>query len=477
MAEYLSPGVYVEDKVFGQQPITGGSASVGAFVGFAPRGKVGEPVLVTSWTDFVNKFALGAPSPYMENAYLSYAVYGFFNNGGRSAYILRVTDGSHESASIVVANTSGDINIFAKDPGAWGNRLSVRILQGETENTFIVEVYLNNVQVEVFRNVTLGQDNNIIRVINEGSNYIQIDTEATEFEPNVLNTMHQLTGGMDGLSNVQDNHIIESLNAFNGVDNINLLVIPESQSSAVLQAGRAYAESRKDCTFIADGKLNDDIEAIKQTRASIHSPSVVLYYPWIEVMDPIGRTSRTKFIPSAGHIAGVIARIDNERGIFKAPAGVEADVRGAVGVRRNVTDAEHDQLNPNGINVIRAFADVGIVVWGARTTANTYVNVERELKYIKRAILESTKWAVFEPNNPDLWRRLRNSVTDFLRGRYNMGAYKGETEDQAFFVKCDAELNPQSEIDAGRVNVEVGVAINKPGEFIIFRIGQWAGGQ
>lgn len=478
MAEYLYPGVYVEEKKFGTPPMTGGSTSTGAFVGFMPRGQVGEPTFVTSWTDFVNKFAQGADSPYLKNSYLAYAVYGFFNNGGQRAWIVRATDGTEALAKAEFTNGVDAITFTAKDPGAWANKFKVKIsANGDVEGTYNVEILKGDSVVEVHRQLSLTADAefNFIGTINENSAYVVVDTDATVIDPTSL-ASQDFKEGKDGLEAVETSHLVDAMKKFDLVDQINLLVIPESQAQAVATEAVAYAEKRKDCVFIADAGQNDDFNSVQEFKKLFASDYMGLYSPWLEVTDPIGTVKKTKYIPNAGHVAGMIARTDATRGVFKAPAGTEAGLRGVLGVKIKFNDQEQGILNPKGINVIRVFPDTGIVVWGARTTANTYLNVRRELNYIMGAIFQSTKWAVFEPNNADLWRRLRNQVVSFLEARRLLGAYRGSGEGDAYFVKCDGELNTVTEINAGRVNTEVGVAINKPGEFVIFRVGQWEGG-
>ena len=480
MGEYLYPGVYVEEKKFGTPPMTGGSTSTGAFVGFAPRGPVGEPTFVTSWTDFVNKFALGADSPFMKNSYLAYAVYGFFNNGGQRMWVIRATDGTDSIATSTVPNGTNVITFSAKDAGAWANGIKVDItVNADFAGTYDVAVSKGTTVLEVHRQLGMADTANyhFVGTINANSKYIKVDTEATTIVDATLTTKtFTLMGGADGLTGISAAHLVSSIRKFDVVDQINLLVVPESQAQAVTTEAVAYCEKRKDCVFIADGEMNADFESIQTHKQLFNSEYMALYYPWVEISDPIGTVNKTKYVPTAGHVAGTIARIDTNRGVFKAPAGIEANLRGVLGVKVKLGDTEQGILNPKGINVIRAFPDAGIVVWGARTTANTYLNVRRELNFIMGSIFMSTKWAVFEPNNADLWRKIRNQVLAFLETRRVLGAYRGSGEGDAYFVKCDGELNTVAEINAGRVNAEIGVAINKPGEFIIFRIGQWDGG-
>lgn len=481
MGEYLYPGVYVEEKKFGTPPMAGGSTSTGAFVGFAPRGPVGDPTFVTSWTDFVNKFALGVDSPYMANSYLAYMVYGFFNNGGKRMWVVRATDGTHAFASIEIANGSNAITFRAKDPGTWANSFKVEITENrDFAGTYDVAILKGKNVMEVHRQLGFGADAdyNFVGTINENSQYVTVDTDATSIDTTTTVTKtFALSGGADGLGSVQTNHLLEAMRKFDLVDQINLLVIAESQAQAVTVDALAYAEKRKDCMYIYDGEYNADFESIQTHKQLFTSEFGALYFPWVEISDPIGTVKKTKYVPTAGHVAGVFARTDTERGVFKAPAGIEATVRGVLGVKYKLNDEEQGVLNPKGINVIRSFPDAGIVVWGARTNnPSVYINVRRELNYIMGAIFQSTKWAVFEPNNSDLWRKIRNQLVSFLEARRKLGAYRGNGEGDAYFVKCDGELNNTTEINAGRVNTEVGVSINKPGEFVIFRVGQWDGG-
>jgi uncharacterized protein len=155
-------------------------------------------------------------------------------------------------------------------------------------------------------------------------------------------------------------------------------------------------------------------------------------------------------------------------------------IRGAISLELNITKAEHDQLNPSGINCIRAFPGRGIRVWGARTLSSDpawrYLNVRRLFNYVEESIFEGTQWVVFEPNDQALWQRVKRTINAFLLGLWREGALFGATPDEAFYVKCDAETNPPESIDEGKLVVEVGVAPVKPAEFVIFRIGQWQGG-
>jgi uncharacterized protein len=182
-------------------------------------------------------------------------------------------------------------------------------------------------------------------------------------------------------------------------------------------------------------------------------------------------------VPPSGHIAGIYARVDTERGVFKAPANVA--VRGALDVTDALSKSDQNGLNPKGVNCIRVL-NGNIYVWGARTiggdaNADTkYVNVRRTLIFLRESIEQGTQWAVFEPNTPELWQKISRNVTAFLTTAWRAGALFGTTPQEAFFVKCDAETNQQATIDLGQVITEVGVAIVRPAEFVVFRISQTA---
>jgi phage tail sheath protein FI len=201
-----------------------------------------------------------------------------------------------------------------------------------------------------------------------------------------------------------------------------------------------------------------------------------LYYPWIEVMDPLTRRPIT--IPPSGHIAGVWARVDDQRGVHKAPANEV--IMGANGLAFQVTHAEQGGLNKNGINCIRAFPGRGIRIWGARTLSSDpewrYINVRRLFNFVSESIMTGTQWSVFEPNDPFLWTSLSISVSNFLRNVWRSGALFGATPAEAFYVKCDSETNPPEVIEAGMVVCEIGIAPVKPAEFVIFRLSQFTGG-
>jgi hypothetical protein len=258
---------------------------------------------------------------------------------------------------------------------------------------------------------------------------------------------------------------------------------------SVIGTALGYCKTRGDCFLIVDppGKLTRDTPATDPARVqdfvrnklTVKESYGAVYYPWLEIADPVGAGKNPRrFVPPSGFIAGLYARIDNTRGVWKAPAGTEASLFGAISLEHSVSDAEQDILNPIGVNCLRTFADSGLVVWGARTLAAQkdpefrYVPVRRYTIYLRQSIYRGTQWAVFEPNDAPLWAALKANIDDFMMGEFRKGALAGATPELAFDVKCDADLNPPSEVNAGRVNMEVRFAPLKPAEFVIIRISQ-----
>jgi hypothetical protein len=207
------------------------------------------------------------------------------------------------------------------------------------------------------------------------------------------------------------------------------------------------------------------------------SNNAAMFYPWIEVPDPVGIGRNPKrFVPPSGHVAGIFARTDIARGVWKAPAGIEAVVSGAIDLQHALVDADQDLLNPIGLNCLRKFPNVGIVSWGARTLSSDpewrYVPVRRTALFLKESLRRGMQWAVFEPNDTELWDRIRSNITAFMLGLFRQGAFQGTSPDEAFRVKCDRETNPQELVDQGIVTAQVAFAPLKPAEFVVIEISQ-----
>ena len=285
-------------------------------------------------------------------------------------------------------------------------------------------------------------------------------------------------------------------------DDVKIVAAPGRSEPDVYDAVLTHCETMKDRVAVLDGPLEfAEVVRLKDVASVDSAPSRkkasaddtaapvgyraraskygAYYVPWLLVKDPIDlRATDPVPVPPSGHIAGIYARTDATRGVHKAPAN--EIVRGAQGLMYRFTQQEQEVLNPNGVNCIRFFQGTGVKVWGARTLSADsewrYLPVCRLFCMIEESIARSTTWAVFEPNDDRLWKKLSHSVTAFLTPLWREGALLGATREEAFFVKCDRETNPDEVIDAGQVVMVIGIAPVKPAEFVIFRIGQRVGG-
>jgi len=292
------------------------------------------------------------------------------------------------------------------------------------------------------------------------------------------------TPGGDGIL-PQDPEYQAGLASFDNVQDVNILAVPGIGTQATVDFGTNYCTQRGDCVFIGDMAATDNTPAAAQTfinGLATKTSYGAVYFPWVQVTDPTGQSPAPILLPPSGFLAGIYARVDSTRGVWKAPAGTEANLGGAVGLAGLMNDAQQDTLNPIGANLIRFFAASGIVVWGARTLATRsnpeyrYVPVRRLAIFLERSIYNGIQWAVFEPNDEPLWSSLRLNIGAFMMNQFRAGAFQGSTPAQAFFVKCDAQTNPQSQIDAGIVTALVGFAPLKPAEFVVIQISQKTAG-
>jgi Bacteriophage tail sheath protein len=495
MPNYLSPGVYVEEVEAGSRPIEGVGTAVAAFVGLAGRGPANAPTLVTNWNQFTSTFG-----DFIEGSYLAHAVYGYFLNGGGAAYVVRVgADGVVPTASAEVPSSTDKakpaFQVAALEAGPEGNDITVDVQPAADEGSFKLVVKRGGREVESFDNLTTAKGKqNVATVVKAQSKTITIE-EAGALAPAAGST--SLAGGSAAVPSrvTPDDYVGNSADrtgfaGLEAVDEVTMLAVPDLMAvyeqgmidleglQAVHLAMIAHCELMGDRVAILDAPPGLNAQQIKEWRvdkAGYDSKYATLYWPWIKVFDPL--SGQAKFVPPSGHTAGIWARNDDTRGVHKAPANEV--VRGAISLALNLTKAEHDQLNPNGINCIRAFPGRGIRVWGARTISSDpswrYLNVRRLFNYIEESIFEGTQWVVFEPNDQRLWGRVKRTINAFLLRVWRDGALFGATPDQAFFVKCDEENNPPEVRDAGQLIIDIGIAPVKPAEFVVFRIAQFSG--
>jgi phage tail sheath protein FI len=290
--------------------------------------------------------------------------------------------------------------------------------------------------------------------------------------------------GTDGTAAVTETTFSSAFPRLDALTDFSLLAVPGEGTTAMADLGMAYCANRplQDVFFIAETASHDDTAAEaadfrnKLTTANSYG---ALYFPWVKALDPTGQSREPVLLPPSGYMAGLYARIDASRGVWKAPAGVEASLNGVVGLAAELSDVQHGNLNPLGVDVIRRFAGAGIVSFGARTISSDpewrYVPVRRTAIMLRVSIYYGIQWAVFEPNDEPLWSQLRLNIGSFVMTLFRQGAFQGSTPSQAFFVKCDAETTTQADIDSGVVNVLVGFAPLKPAEFVVVKISQQAG--
>ncbi|MFN0085528.1 MAG: phage tail sheath C-terminal domain-containing protein [Blastocatellia bacterium] len=411
-----------------------------------------------------------------------------------------VTTGVETLGRVVVNRVTGN-RVFLAAPG-----LTAAFPAGTSVSTedFTITVYNGDDIVETHTDLSMENTNSIDYVENRinlsatRSRYIRVSEAPLvtgNFPPTRTASPHRLGSipGTEGINGADDeagdyvgNEAVQTgFHAFDTVDGINILSAPGITLRPVILAGMTYCENRADVFYVAETSpaaltATDALDFKNATgsfagQQAFNSKYGAIYWPWIRVLDPI--TNRTISMPPSGAIVGSYSATDVRRGVHKAPAGIEDGfLNTAIGIERVVTKGEHDVLNPQGINVIRTFPGLGIVIWGARTVSKDpewrYVNVRRLFLFLEESIDEGTQWAVFEPNDPTLWARITRNVSAFLRIQWLEGKLVGNKPEEAFFVKCNEETNPPESVDLGRVITIIGVAPSKPAEFVIFRIMQ-----
>ena len=273
------------------------------------------------------------------------------------------------------------------------------------------------------------------------------------------------------------------LKAFEDLEDISIVAAPGStygfengyraNASTIVQLLISHAERMRYRIAVLDAGNGQDISQVRAMRATLDSKHAALYYPWVRILDPVSQ--QEIHLPPSGFVAGIYARNDVERAVYKAPANEVVTL--ALGFERTLNKAQQEVLNPEGVNCLRFFEGRGNRVWGARTISSDpewkYVNLRRYFAYLERSIDVGTQWAVFEPNGPALWANVRRTIADFLLNEFMMGAFVGDKPEKSYFVTCDRSTMTQNDLDNGRLVCLVGVAVVKPAEFVIFRIGQW----
>lgn len=487
---YLRPGVYVEESLNAVAPVVGpDSQSVAAFIGSATKGPV-TPTLVTSWTQYTSLYG-----SWGSDNTLATAVYLFFSNGGSRAYITRVVDSGAASATRTFADRQGSpddtLTLQAANPGTWGNSISITIQDSVLDDHFDVVVYYGGVAsgniVERFTdlNMTATSARYALSIINAGSTYVVASDAGSLATGGTRNpataSLQPLASGLNGDA-LTESDLVNAATELDVVTNALVLNVPGVTSTTAVNALIAYAESRDDVFVVLDA-LNDTVtNQLVRTATYTVSSLAAVYYPNLTIPNPVtSSVGATVTAYAGGAIVGQFMATDASRGVFKAPAGLENRIAGAVSVPK-LTNAQLDSLNSAvaPVNAIRYIPGSGIVVMGSRTLkagyVDRYVPVRRTLIYLRKSLSDLTEFAVFEPNDAALWRRITNTLSGFLTDFWSQGGLRGNLPSEAFYVKCDAETNPLAKVDNGEVNIEVGVALQRPAEFVVIKIGQFDGG-
>lgn len=524
----INPGVYIDELPNAVRTITGVSTSITAFIGSAEQGPTDYPILIHNFEDFSRIFG-----GLWKKSNMSYAIYQYFQNGGKVAIIVRV----HNSATETTFDIGAALEIRAAYPGQWSTNLEMVIEHEEEQDIHdIVEtekaidpsgintlfnltvrrrINANQIEdLETFRNISNKQNSPsfVTRVLEGQSDLVRVknisrpNEQPPESSPNAPFTLKD--AGTDGQTLTSEQIIgkVEmvgtkvkktGLQALDNVDIFNLLCIPpydatNKTSTDVYNTALSYFEEKQWRAILiidpppewnsADNPRDRAKGIDSQEFGSLRNKNAAIYFSRILALDLLDDNKPREFVP-CGVVAGVIARIDSERGVWKAPAGINASIKGISNLTVRLTDREIGELNSLSINCMRIMPPLGIVIWGARTMRGAdhladqwkYLAVRRLALYIEESLYRGTQWIVFEPNDEPLWGKIRVSVGGFMQSLFRQGAFQGPTPIEAYLVKCDEETTTQDDINRGIVNIIVGFAPLKPAEFVVLKIQQLAG--
>ena len=520
------PGVYIEEIPSGVRTITGVATSITAFIGRALKGLTDEPIVINSFSDYERQFG-----GLWVDSTMSYSVQDFYLNRGSQAIIVRIQNGALTAEiPLPAASPPGSfVTLLANSPGKWANILRASVdyntqdptaLPGSpiiiTQVSFNLIIYENNAEtgtdekVEEYLNVSMDPTSSryLPRVLEQNSTRVNVKKGGSGNWPTSIPSVTGSTKvgpspqGSDGneLTPAEYNGsqtLKTGIFALKKADLFNLLCIPpptrvsNTSSSVYSNAVKLCVDSRAmlivdppaDWGSSIDQAVSKPISQLSSLGVSgTDARNAALYYPLVKKMDPLRENQIDTFVP-CGIIAGVMAKTDTTRGVWKSPAGIDAAMSGVQSLQVNLTDAENGQLNPLGINCLRSFPISGRVVWGARTLRGAdqladdykYVAVRRTALFIEETLYRGTQWVVFEPNDEPLWSQIRLNIGAFMHNLFRQGAFQGKSPKEAYQVKCDSETTTQNDINLGIVNIIVGFAPLKPAEFVIIKIQQLAG--
>jgi len=504
------PGVYIEEIPSGVRTIVGVATSTTAFIGRAARGPVDEPIIINSYADFERRFG----GLWLQST-MSYAVRDFYLNGGSQAIIVRI----HNNATAATITVPGGLNLRANNPGTWGENLRVRV-------EHLADATLYNLRV---RDTRTGVDERFLNISIDPASMRSLDkvlprsalvelpdgppaarpTEHAAVPPGTdpfadtapANSYTQANDDGDNGGVLTDAQYTGSRSDKTGIYALlrlenqifNLLCIPPLSRTQDVGIATTLNEALNLCVERRAMLLVDAPEGWNSVQAAADgmaafglsgdaARNAAVFFPRVRMADPLQDGRMESFVP-CGVVAGVFARTDQQRGVWKAPAGLDASLNGVPELSLTLTDAENGQLNPLGLNCLRTFPVIGRVIWGARTLRGAdqlasewkYIPVRRLALYIEESLYRGTQWVVFEPNDEPLWAQIRLNVGAFMHNLFRQGAFQGTTPRDAYFVKCDKETTTQNDINLGIVNIVVGFAPLKPAEFVIIKLQQMAG--
>jgi uncharacterized protein len=504
------PGVYIDELPSAVRTIVGVPTSIAAFVGWAPRGPA-DPYHITSWDDYQLVFGgLDANSP------MSQAVYQFYLNGGSEAEVVRLTGGS-DTASLQLPDGP---RLKAASPGSWGSQLRARV-DYNTKDTTDATLYNLTVKdtgtgaVESYLNVSddVTAPRALAHVL-QASDLVAVDSDGdkrptahkdlpagtdpfADGHGDGANAWYTQAGSVtdkttvaakDYIGGAGDNFSLnqQGIYALRKTDIFNMLCLPgTADENDVLDAAIALCVERRAMLIVDPPAAWTGVDKAATTPHHLTgdpAKNAAVYFPNVRAANLVHDGAVEEF-PPCGMVAGVWARTDVQRGVWKAPAGTDASLAGVDSLAVKMTDLENGQLNPLGINCLRSFAVIGPVTWGARTMRGAdrlvdqwkYLPVRRLALFIEESLYRGTQWVVFEPNDEPLWSSIRLNVGAFMNNLFRQNAFQGRTPQEAYLVKCDATNNPQNDRDRGIVNILVGFAPLKPAEFVIIHIQQLAG--
>jgi phage tail sheath protein FI len=484
------PGVYIEEIPSGVRTISGVSTSICAFVGWASKGPTDRAVQCLSYAEFDRQFG-GLDT----RSYLGYAVSQFFANGGSQAYVIRLTS---TAAKLGVATLDG-LELTATGPGKWIEAYQAKGMPRSDDATrFRLDILdkATGAIVETFANLSLDSTDSrfVTTVLVDGSQIVSA-TKTDSTKPVTAKTA-DFSGAADDASALQPGDAgfgtalmgdgsATGVYMLKKVDLFNLLVVPGYSDPTNLAKLEKFCNDER-ALLIVDSPEGSTFTAMKKGPDSAltgkYGINAAMYYPWIKAADA-QQEGRLRSFPPSGSVAGVYARTDVTRGVWKAPAGTDASLSGAAGVVETLTDDDNGVVNPLALNCIRKFPVYGTIVWGARTLRGNdeigsewkYVPVRRMALFIEESLYRGLKWVVFEPNDEPLWAQIRLNVGSFMNDLFRQSAFQGSTPKDAYFVKCDKDTTTQADINRGIVNIVVGFAPLKPAEFVVIKLQQMAG--